>query len=371
MKLAIRVDASIRIGIGHVTRCLAFANALKKTFLNLDITFLCRNALGNMNAHIRAQGYRVCELDINEVDLAFTGRELPVNCQQNEADICIKQLESNKYHLLIVDHYGLSESFCRKMRLKCEQIMVIDDLANRKHDCDLLLDQNLLPEFSNRYQDLVNKETLLLLGPKYALLRDEFYLEYHPILFEKVPNILIFFGGSDSANVTRTALLGLTRVLKPEFKAQDFNIDVVLGASNPWKESLFAEFADCQNLKWHVHCDYIAKLMVNATLSLGAGGSSHWERCITGVPSVVITVADNQIATTQYLASLGACLFLGDVKDVTSEEIALAVNRLLELLELRQQLSNNARHIIKPNDGLPRVLDVLKTHLATTGMGES
>lgn len=166
-------------------------------------------------------------------------------------------------------------------------------------------------------------------------------------------------------------MLGLTRILKPVFKAQDFNIDVVLGASNPWKESLFVEFADCQNLKWHVHCDYIAKLMVNATLSLGAGGSSHWERCITGVPSVVITVADNQIATTQYLASLGACLFLGDVKNVTSEEIALAVNRLLESLELRQQLSNNARHIIKPNDGLPRVLDVLKTHLATTGMGES
>lgn len=121
MKLAIRVDASIRIGIGHVTRCLAFANALKKTFLNLDITFLCRNALGNMNAHIRAQGYRVCELDINEVDLAFTGRELPVNCQQNEADICLKQLESNKYHLLIVDHYGLSESFAARCDLNASK----------------------------------------------------------------------------------------------------------------------------------------------------------------------------------------------------------------------------------------------------------
>ncbi len=263
-------------------------------------------------------------------------------------------------------------------------------MANRQQDADILLDQNLLPHFQTRYQDLVNTESLLLLGPQYALLRDEFYIadlhrenDDNRQLSESmvsIPRILVFFGGSDTDNLTRVALSGLRPFFKQATECRhspllvqesrglrDITVDVVLGTSNPWKESLSIEFSDYQQINWHVQCDYMARLMSEATISLGAGGSTHWERAIIGLPSIVVTVADNQIETTKYLSSLGACWWLGHANSVCANDFTQAVSVLLAKAELRQTLSQNAQKLVSMSDGVPRVLSAVATKL---GLGE-
>ncbi|VEE63431.1 Spore coat polysaccharide biosynthesis protein, predicted glycosyltransferase [Shewanella putrefaciens] len=401
MRVVFRVDASLVIGSGHVIRCLTFAKALRSVFPCVDVTFICQSVAGNMNDYIRGQGFDVIELCdiganssvVNSSKLVEITKGIEVLSEQvqlTQAKRCLRLLEDGMVNLLIVDHYQLSAPFSRAMRVRCQQVMVIDDLANRQQDADILLDQNLLPHFQTRYQDLVNTESLLLLGPQYALLRDEFYIadlhrenDDNRQLSESmvsIPRILVFFGGSDTDNLTRVALSGLRPFFKQATECRhspllvqesrglrDITVDVVLGTSNPWKESLSIEFSDYQQINWHVQCDYMARLMSEATISLGAGGSTHWERAIIGLPSIVVTVADNQIETTKYLSSLGACWWLGHANSVCANDFTQAVSVLLAKAELRQTLSQNAQKLVSMSDGVPRVLSAVATKL---GLGE-
>lgn len=368
MRLVFRVDASINIGTGHVARCLTLANA----FPQAEVAFLCRRTSGNMIAFIRAQGFSVLELPAMQLKDETTAIEsvLSDDLQQTEARECLNLLVEDDYSLLIVDHYRLSAAFSQMMRNKFHKVMIIDDLANRIHDADILLDQNLLPAYQSRYQQLINEQTLTLLGPQYALLREEFYLL--PPYIHDVPrqghpapklSILVFFGGSDADNVTRKALQGIC-LLAAKGVLTWFEVDVVLGGSNPWKERLYREFDDCAFLNWHVQCDYVAKLMAKATLALGAGGSTHWERCIMGLASLVVTVADNQVESTQYLASKGVCVWLGDARNVSSVDIAMAIESVLLTPETLIEMGRNASQIVGRDCGVPRVLRAIESQLS-------
>ncbi|MGE6450814.1 UDP-2,4-diacetamido-2,4,6-trideoxy-beta-L-altropyranose hydrolase [Shewanella baltica] len=374
MSVVFRVDASVEIGTGHVARCLTLAKALS----HLQVTFICRNAPGNMVGFIRAQGVKVLELpaayssgSASPIEAVFDA-----NVQHDEASECLQLLGEHPYSLLVVDHYRLDATFSQKMRQKCQYIMVIDDLANRVHDADILLDQNLLPAFESRYQELVSERTITLLGPQYALLREEFYQSYpienditsHSLTSCKY-SILVFFGGSDADNVTCKALSGI-RLLADKGAFDQLDVDVVLGGSNPWKEQLYIQYADCSYIHWHVECDYMAKLMAKATLALGAGGSTHWERCMMGLASLVVTVADNQVECTQYLAGKGACQWLGHGKDVSSVDIAKAIESWLSLPEKLIEMSQRASQIVSHDCGVPKVLQALELQLLLPVKGE-
>lgn len=368
MRFVFRVDASVNIGTGHVVRCLTLA----KAFPQAEVTFICRRTSGNMMAFIREQGFSVLELPAVLLKDETTGIEAVFSddIQQTEASECLNLLVEDDYSLLIVDHYRLSAAFSLIMRNKFHKIMIVDDLANRIHDADILLDQNLLPAYKTRYQGLINEQTLALLGPQYALLREEFYsLHKHKndVLPQDSPEsklcILVFFGGSDADNVTSKALQGI-RLLAEKGVLTWFEVDVVLGSSNPWKESLYREFDDCAFFNWHVQCDYMAMLMAKATLALGAGGSTHWERCIMGLASLIVTVADNQVESTKYLASKGVCVWLGDAKNVSSADIAMAIESVLLAPETLIEMGRNASQIVGHDCGVPRVLRAIESQLS-------
>jgi UDP-2,4-diacetamido-2,4,6-trideoxy-beta-L-altropyranose hydrolase len=368
MRIVFRVDASVDIGSGHVARCLTLA----KAFSSAEITFICRQALGNMVGLIRAQGFKVIELPVALLESLTLELETVIEpqAQQLEASICLQLLDEESYSLLVVDHYRLNAEFSRIMRQKCHKIMVIDDLANRVHDADVLLDQNLLPAFESRYHGFIDEQTLALLGPEFALLREEFYQSYQVSpyvspneLVTNKPRIFVFFGGSDADNVTSQALKGI-RLLVARGEMAEFDVDVVLGGSNPWKESLYRDFADCPFIHWHVQCDYMAKLMASATLALGAGGSTHWERCIMGLASLVVTVADNQVESTRHLASKGACQWLGTSKDVSAADYARALEAALSHPEMVVKMGQCARQIVNHDCGVPKVMQALDSILS-------
>jgi UDP-2,4-diacetamido-2,4,6-trideoxy-beta-L-altropyranose hydrolase len=307
MEVVFRVDSSSQMGAGHLMRCLTLADELKKQ--NHQITFICRELLGNLIDLIKQKKHQVITLAINE---NFQTEDLYLSwlgsTQEQDGEQSIKVMPKNT-DLLIVDNYALDEKWHKQLRNWTKKIMVIDDLANRQFDCDILLNQNL----GSKKQDYKNKvleSCQLLLGCDYALLRPEFNELRAKALAKRedtktIKNILISMGGSDIDNITYDILQDLN---------DDFNIVVVLGSSSPHNE-MIKNYAKNKNIKVIINTDNMAELMLDADLAIGAGGSTSWERCCLGLPTLLYITAENQKEIAQNLAKLGAVQIIKNLKN--------------------------------------------------------
>ncbi|WP_445765749.1 UDP-2,4-diacetamido-2,4,6-trideoxy-beta-L-altropyranose hydrolase [Rheinheimera sp.] len=334
MRVLLRADASVSIGSGHIMRCLTLAKALKQQGAVCD--FICRPHQGNLITWLRSQGMKVITLPDG------------IKNELEDAQLSLASI-TEPYQLLVLDHYQLGQAYCQALRSYCDTVLVIDDLANRQHDCDILLDQNLLPNAKNRYQHLVPAHCIQLLGPRYALLRDEFYQSQSN---SQPKHILVSFGGSDEHNLTTLAINAIEQ-LKPE----QVTADIVIGANNPWRAMLQQQVARLPNVQLHVQCNYMASLMHRARLMLGAGGATHWERCICGLPGLVVTIAENQQATTAYLDELGACVWLGQAAEMSAKLFAEQLGYYLSQPALLGQIGQLAKNLVPANAGTPLVVE--------------
>jgi UDP-2,4-diacetamido-2,4,6-trideoxy-beta-L-altropyranose hydrolase len=205
---------------------------------------------------------------------------------------------------LVVDNYSLDEKWERAQRPLAAKIAAIDDLADRRHDCELLLDQNYFPNAARRYDGLVPERCRKLLGPRFALLRGEF-AEQRKSLGERegrVRRVLVSFGGVDAGNETARVIALL--------KDLGVAVDVVVGEANPHAEALARQCAEA-GFAFHRQASNMAELMASADLAIGAGGSSTWERCCLGLPTLQVAIAANQVALSQALALEGVVTYLG------------------------------------------------------------
>ncbi|WIW70388.1 UDP-2,4-diacetamido-2,4,6-trideoxy-beta-L-altropyranose hydrolase [Anaerosinus gibii] len=238
--------------------------------------------------------------------------------QEQDAKEVIEILKNLDIDLLVVDSYAIDETWERIVRTYTKKIMVIDDLANRKHDCDILLDQNYYADMKIRYSGLVSDDCKLLLGPTYALLREEFYREKKKQRQRdgQIKNILMFFGGSDLTNETMKTLRALVALNR-----EDITVNVVVGGSNQYKEEV-KEF--CQRYHWmNYYCQIhnMAEMMNEADLAIGAAGTTTWERFFLGLPTIVIAVAENQIKIAEDCDESGFIKYLGKSSLVTNHVI--------------------------------------------------
>lgn len=309
MKVMFRVDSSSEMGIGHVMRCLTLAQALKERGTNVE--FICRNHKGNLIDTIRSNGFNVHALEVLEVieiDNKLAHSHWLGASQQQDAGACIDVLNLERVDWLIVDHYSLDEDWHCKLRPYCRKLMVIDDLADRKFDCDLLLNQNLDVQPAD-YKNKVTVECRLLLGCNYALLRSKFSKLRKKALesrraTKEVRNILISVGGSDIHNKTYEILQKID---------DDLNTVVVLGLSSPHNEMI----VDCiknTNTKVVINAENMAELMFEADVAIGAGGSTSWERCCLGLPTLLYITADNQRIVAENLEKHGAVTIIKDLE---------------------------------------------------------
>ena len=333
MKVVFRVDASLQIGSGHVMRCLTLADELKKT--GAKITFITRDHPGNLNQLIENKGHSLEVLSppsiSDDLQADFVNPRIEYLKwlgvpEFKDASETIAKLEKNKPSWLIVDHYGLGLEWELALRPHVEKLMVIDDLADRKHDCDFLLDQNFYLKGQHRYDDLVPPACTKLLGPEFALLRPEFAEARKKIKPRtgEIKRVFVFFGGSDRDNVTAKALEALSH---PDL--MHLEVDVVIGESNPHKGNIEALVETRSNTFLHVQVENMAELMARADLALGAGGSTTWERLSLGLPSIVISIAANQIPTNQALMEAGYITFLGPMDKVEVGGIVSALRHYL------------------------------------------
>lgn len=321
--VAFRADASIEMGAGHVMRCLTLADALRTR--GAKCVFICRSHIGNLSALIEARGYEVCLLPAVDRRSHFiigsqsTYMDWLGTSWADDAAQTLKalSLRSSSVEWLVVDHYALDVRWELAVRKSCKYLMAIDDLADRAHDCDLLLDQNLGRKLED-YAQLVPVCCSVLTGPQYALLRPEFAslriesLERRASS-QKLSRLLISMGGMDKDNATGAVLAALGDVSLPA----ECRITVVMGSQAPWLESV-----SCQvdALPWQaellIDVQDMASLMTQSDLAIGAAGSTSWERCCLGVPTVLVVLADNQRSGAQALQNAGCVVLLGEILDI-------------------------------------------------------
>ena len=329
MFIVIRVDSSIQIGSGHVMRCMALANELKKK--GADILFICRDTAGNMANVLENNRFQVTLLPTQEKDNSnISDPEDILDSWGEDVDETIQTIENKTVDWCIVDHYGLDERWHRKISKHVRNIFVIDDITNRKLYCDILLDQTFGRKNAD-YQANVPDTCMLLLGSKYALLRPEFK-SLRDAAREKrkninaVKRILIAMGGTDVKNVTSLALKAVENYGWREKPV----VDVVLSSSAPNINKIKLQ-AKNANIVVNVHLDAsnMADLMLNADLAIGAGGSTSWERCCLGLPTITIITANNQSEIVNNLDKAGAIVNLGRSDDINIENVEKTLNELI------------------------------------------
>lgn len=248
------------------------------------------------------------------------------------------------FDAVVFDHYGLSAPDHRAIA-QGRPVLVVDDLADRQLAADMVVDSG--PERrAEDYLDLVPETARLLLGPNFAAVRPEFAALREPALAwrgEPVQRILIAMGLTDVGGVTAR----IVERVRP--RVQDAGIDIVLGGGAPSLAGLGKVARRDARLLLHVDTPHMARLTAEADVAVGAPGSSTWERCTLGLPSILVALADNQRPAARAMAERGAALVV-DIADPQFEtEFDRALIRLLRDPELRRKLAGRSAEIC---DGL-------------------
>ncbi|RTZ14655.1 UDP-2,4-diacetamido-2,4,6-trideoxy-beta-L-altropyranose hydrolase [Vibrio aquaticus] len=308
MKVLVRADSGTEIGTGHIMRCLTLAVELRRR--NHEVVFLCQRLEGNISDKIIAEGFEVRFVEL----LSVNNDKLPHshwlrNSQSNDAIQTIEVLGecfNGRAHCLIVDHYGIDHRWESIVGQHTDKLLVIDDLADRLHCCDFLIDQTFNRD-KNDYDALIPNRCSIMTGTKFALLRSEFSVPNRMVLKARicsrkrsVSNVLIMMGGTDHLNLTRKVL---DSILPDE---RITRITVVLGPTAPHVEQIknYRELDDRVSIIRDT--SEIVELMLAHDICFGAAGTSSWERCATGLPSILTSFAKNQSTILQNLKQFGA-----------------------------------------------------------------
>jgi len=320
-------------------RCLTLADALKTN--GAQTRFVSRHLPEHMQSKLAEKGHEFALLNAvknsTALDELAHASWLGVSQAQDAAD-SIQALTGQNWDWLIVDHYALDSRWESMLRQSANKILAIDDIADRQHDCDTLLDQNLYADMEARYVGKVPAHCQQLLGPRYALLRNEFKKLHEQVKPRNGPvrRMLIFFGGIDADNHTGQTIEALSKIEIPEI-----HVDVVIGAQHPARTEIETTCTR-HGFVCHVQTDKMAELMAAADLAIGAGGITTWERCCVGLPTLVLCTADNQQRQVADAAQRG--LLYSPEVEVAGDQTEVIGRHALTLIEnghLRQLISEN------------------------------
>lgn len=304
----IRVDGSASIGGGHLSRCLTLANEL--TAQGHAVHFFTAGEEGYVRPRVEIAGYNLTILNcamrppVKDGEEPFNDELVAQDAAASLAAIASQAQLHGGEVALVVDHYGLDHRWERQLRSVAHSIIVLDDLANRPHSCDILVDA--APRSAGDYRSLVDPSTRLLLGPAYALLRGEFREHTRAIVPRHgIGRALVSFGATDPGGHAHRAVAALRGALGAELF-----IDCTTARGSPQLEALQALAARDPNLAIHIDASNMAELMAKADIAIGAGGVTGWERAALGLPSIMLVLAENQRPTARAIAEGGAGLIL-------------------------------------------------------------
>lgn len=321
--LLVRADGGRSIGAGHVVRALTLAEEFKRRGVEID--FAIRRSSGRLLDRVRDAGHDVIPLDGEPLNRSLLDGAWPAEEQSGDLRQVTDRL-TRRYTAVLVDHYGLDAHWESRVRPWCERVVAVDDLANRTHDADLLIDQNWYGSgTAERYGELVPADCLQLLGPRYAILQRRYAeLRTHIRRSPAIDRLLVSFGGSDPTGETERVVAALSR---PEFA--HLEVDVVLGTQDALTPSLRQAIENRRKTSLHVGLPTLADPLSVTDLAIGASGSGTWERMCLEVPAIVTTVSAAHSGVTRVLAEAGLTIWAGIGGEVSADDYARLIAKAL------------------------------------------
>jgi UDP-2,4-diacetamido-2,4,6-trideoxy-beta-L-altropyranose hydrolase len=353
MKILIRVDSGSIIGTGHVMRCFNLINNLKILSNNIEAEFICRYHNNNIINLIKPY-YNVHILPItNNVTLdnkTWLGSTLQSDIQYTQSI-----LKQNTYDILLIDHYSIDYHWEYSMKFLVSKIIVIDDLFNRKHYCDILIDQNIYNH--NPYVDLVPNHCKVLLGTDYLILNPIFlnYNNNNKSLSSNKIIIHISFGGSDIHNLTNKILNTVINNKDRIHRYSDIMFDVIIGKANCNYNDIKERYSNYNNIRIYYSVNNMVDLLYNSSFCIGSTGTSIYERIYMNKPSISITIADNQINIADTLHNKRLTNYIGHYDTFTDSMLIDYINIMIN--NYKDSYFNN----IIDGKGCHRILDMLKS----------
>lgn len=336
----VRCDGGPGIGLGHVTRCLAIAEAL--------------NSAGWSSRFAVSAATRDLE------PLAGSPFEV-ITLANATSPGDLKKAAGKDVDLLLIDHYGLDAGYEVASRDIARTLMVIDDAPLRPHRCDILLDASANRQAAD-YATLLPDHCSLLLGAKYVPLRGAITTARDRSIARRsksgaVERLFISFGGVDSQGLCDVALSVLEAI------DASLSVDVVIGGASQHLARIKARAAASRhNVVLHVDSSQVPELLVAADMALGAAGINAWERCALGVPSILAVVADNQRPTYKALAESGAAVAIGGVDEGLPARLLEALGTLMDDGELRETVARKSAALCDGH-GASRIADAINEWL--------
>jgi UDP-2,4-diacetamido-2,4,6-trideoxy-beta-L-altropyranose hydrolase len=349
-RIAIRADASTDIGIGHIMRSMILAKEMQKR--GKEIFFICRGLSSTLSRSILDQGFQLESLPDHRVAGRYIRLKGPSASPSNspekfpQSDLIdtVAALTRIRPYLLVVDHFGIDAKWEKEIRrLISLRIAVIDGQRNRTHDCDILIDPNYSIDGIDGWKCLVPLHCELFVGPQFAFLRPEFYVEHENIKIRngRVNNFLVSFGGSDKYNATEMVL----RAVK-EINLTNLMTHVIIGSQNPWKSRIVKICRERKRIDCYIDPENVASIMAKADLAIGSGGIMTWERCFLGVPSILMSIAKNEEINCRTLSHAEAAIYVGRVARNSVDSIKNAIIDAVSNPDLLRRLSRRSLEIM-------------------------
>lgn len=340
-EVAFRADAARDMGSGHVVRCVSLADELRRR--GVRTRFIARYLPPALEAGVLRRGHAVVRLPVPAVpdpDLTGYARWLGVRTDTDAIETAGALDASGGAEWLVYDHYALDARWSRIAREHSKRVLAIDDLADRAHECDVLLDQTPCSDPAARYRHLVPAGCRQLLGPRFALIRGEFLAARAAarIRNDGIHSILVALGAFAEEAHLATILGGLGRLVKPD----GIRVNVIGETRPPTAQYGF-------ELIFHGFVEHPAQLLLTSDLAIGGAGTSAWERCCLALPSVVLVIADNQRLTAEGLANSGCAINLGSLSSVQANAVSEVVGNLIREPARVAQMSSRASGLV---DGL-------------------
>lgn len=348
IKVGIRADGSKNIGMGHVMRCLSLAKGFRNA--GIDVFFLSKYEQGVLK--IREEGFEVIELS-HSMDNQYEGFCYgDVNTLEKEADEIIVTLKNKEIDILFIDSYNVTEKFFLKLKPFVKKLCYIDDINSFSYPVDVLINGNITGEFLNyeRYYE----DEIMLLGLKYNLIRDEFKDLPDRKTNRIVKEIMITTGGADPFDLSSR----LTGIILKDSVFKNIRINIVAGSGFENLDRLRDLSRRNLNLVIHENVSKMSEIMLKSDIAISAGGSTLYELCACGTPTLAIIIAENQEAVVDMLCNKDYIQSLGWYNKFSDEEFLFKLKLLCEDFKKRECYSKKMQKLVD-GKGVNRIVETI------------
>ena len=317
--ILVRADANEIIGTGHLMRCLSIARAFVDK--GEDVRFITADHKGDSLIHSRGFESLCLESEYNAMD----------------SEDIVPVIEEYKPELLIVDSYYVTKEYFDRVNSLC-RVAYIDDINEAVWDVDSLIDYNIFGTVID-YSGYENTRTSLLLGPKFAPLRSEFKNVPKHII-KPVSDVMISAGGSDPEEITEKIMEKICSAWR------DICFHFIVGALNPRLDKIKALLAP--NMVLHINEQNMSGLMQKCDIAVSAAGSTLYELCACGTPTITYTLADNQLLIAKEFERQGLMINAGDCRNNASfiENLNQKLNYYAGNIEKRKIVSEKMQLLV-------------------------